>query len=526
MPELSYPLKDSGCHIPETPEALSPDNSSKTPLGISASFTGGGILTAGLIAFTVVVETDEDGTLKLQSSADDIVWNTDRTVVLDATNNRKVIENIDTADTYFRALYENGGTAQTILRLQCVCHRDVSVQDIILQRIIEGEFKSLKINGSLGVGLVPNAANGIVSWSLNGGVNAGHLSAITGSKAFLGMWSSFGVLGDGGAYHFLMDAANGDTFVNAHTGRTGYLRINNSTQASWNNAGFAVNALKRLGLDGIGGDDYIVTSGTGVIHVVNGNVVISIDSSQKVGIGTLVPDKVLHIAKDATNAGLLLLENSRDNSGGSIDETAALNFGFGGINIAGQIRAYKIEDFTSGANETAGIEVLARLNGNTIPIIKFAPDTGVTIQGILNLVAGGDLTVGNIVAAHYGYTVASTKGVYYDAAGLDRVTLDPTLRQLRLEALTGAWVIRAGVADRDLHFEQSSSANVNFKIENTGNGIASLILEGGIAIGGDFNHTGTKYGAYNTTPIVKQTGVAVTTAAIHAALVNLGFIAA
>lgn len=38
--------------------------------------------------------------------------------------------------------------------------------------------------------------------------------------------------------------------------------------------------------------------------------------------------------------------------------------------------------------------------------------------------------------------------------------------------------------------------------------------------------TGGRIGFYGTTPIVKQTGVAVTAAAIHAALVNLGLIAA
>jgi hypothetical protein len=45
-------------------------------------------------------------------------------------------------------------------------------------------------------------------------------------------------------------------------------------------------------------------------------------------------------------------------------------------------------------------------------------------------------------------------------------------------------------------------------------------------ITGALDHEGTTVGFYNTTPIVKQTGVAVSTAAIHAALVNLGLIAA
>lgn len=49
-------------------------------------------------------------------------------------------------------------------------------------------------------------------------------------------------------------------------------------------------------------------------------------------------------------------------------------------------------------------------------------------------------------------------------------------------------------------------------------------FSGKLTAAGDLKHTGTKAGFYNTTPIVKQTGVAVTAAAVHAALVNLGLI--
>lgn len=44
--------------------------------------------------------------------------------------------------------------------------------------------------------------------------------------------------------------------------------------------------------------------------------------------------------------------------------------------------------------------------------------------------------------------------------------------------------------------------------------------------GGTLSHTGTNLGFYGTTPIAQQTGVAVSAAAIHAALVNLGLITA
>lgn len=49
---------------------------------------------------------------------------------------------------------------------------------------------------------------------------------------------------------------------------------------------------------------------------------------------------------------------------------------------------------------------------------------------------------------------------------------------------------------------------------------------GEVEIDGALNHDGTTVGFYNTTPIAKQTGVAVTIAAVHAALVALGLIGA
>ena len=47
-----------------------------------------------------------------------------------------------------------------------------------------------------------------------------------------------------------------------------------------------------------------------------------------------------------------------------------------------------------------------------------------------------------------------------------------------------------------------------------------------LEIDGDLNHDGANAGFYATTPIAQQTGVAVSDAAIHAALVNLGLITA
>ena len=61
-------------------------------------------------------------------------------------------------------------------------------------------------------------------------------------------------------------------------------------------------------------------------------------------------------------------------------------------------------------------------------------------------------------------------------------------------------------------------------LEVFGNGDVKTALS--LEIDGDLNHDGSNVGFYGTAPVAKQTGVAVTAAAIHAALVNLGLIAA
>ena len=51
--------------------------------------------------------------------------------------------------------------------------------------------------------------------------------------------------------------------------------------------------------------------------------------------------------------------------------------------------------------------------------------------------------------------------------------------------------------------------------------VSGMDIEGGTAVS-----TGAKLGFYGATPVALQTGVAVTAAGIHAALVNLGLITA
>jgi hypothetical protein len=64
-------------------------------------------------------------------------------------------------------------------------------------------------------------------------------------------------------------------------------------------------------------------------------------------------------------------------------------------------------------------------------------------------------------------------------------------------------------------------------LADTGSNTTNLTdVNGDTQIGGAFRQTGASLGFYNTAPIAKQTSVPVTTAAVHAALVNLGLISA
>lgn len=60
----------------------------------------------------------------------------------------------------------------------------------------------------------------------------------------------------------------------------------------------------------------------------------------------------------------------------------------------------------------------------------------------------------------------------------------------------------------------------NLTVTGIAGSVAALVAQG------IFAHQGTTLGFYNTSPIAKQTGVAVTAGGIHAALVALGLIAA
>lgn len=81
--------------------------------------------------------------------------------------------------------------------------------------------------------------------------------------------------------------------------------------------------------------------------------------------------------------------------------------------------------------------------------------------------------------------------------------------------------------DSDFYLYATNSKKLGW-IQSTDNlrSYVKHLMSGELEIDGDLNHDGSNVGFYGTAPIAKPTGVAVTAAGIHAALVSLGLIAA
>lgn len=92
-------------------------------------------------------------------------------------------------------------------------------------------------------------------------------------------------------------------------------------------------------------------------------------------------------------------------------------------------------------------------------------------------------------------------------------TLDLGTNTITDGNLTGAWTgVTSLTASATVQAEHLYSTD-------------DAVIDGEVEIGGNLNHDGSGVGFYATAPVAKQTGVAVSAAAIHAALVNLGLIA-
>ncbi len=173
--------------------------------------------------------------------------------------------------------------------------------------------------------------------------------------------------------------------------------------------------------------------------------------------------------------------------------------------------------------------------------------TGTTANGAVNgvlrwgnpasttpgtIALGGGSTSGNVFSAFSQELSGARTWIGFNVVGDDGVA-NQGLVATGTALGYASWRMRGdGV---ELHIQSGSviagnvASNAVLTITDTDVTLPTVdltVVAGKTTLGGDLAHTGAKIGHYGTAPIVKQTGVAVTTAALHAAMVNLGLIAA
>lgn len=107
-------------------------NSTTTPLGISATFTGTGVDCLGYSAVTVTVKADQDSAVDgmlFEFSPDDTNWDDSNTFTFALTDGSRRFQFPITA-RYFRVKYTNGSTGQGAFRVQTILHRQNTLTSI------------------------------------------------------------------------------------------------------------------------------------------------------------------------------------------------------------------------------------------------------------------------------------------------------------------------------------------------------------------------------------------------------------
>jgi len=96
-------------------QGLKQVDSTTTALGANATYTGSSVETSGYKQIVGTVFADVDGTLKIQQSPDGTNWDVETSISV--TGNQGKGFSIEVVAPYMRAVYENGGTAQSAFRL-------------------------------------------------------------------------------------------------------------------------------------------------------------------------------------------------------------------------------------------------------------------------------------------------------------------------------------------------------------------------------------------------------------------------
>lgn len=263
----------------------------------------------------------------------------------------------------------------------------------------------------------------------------------------------------------------------------------------------------------LGGDiEWLCTVGT--LNVVGGHFErVNGTSIKKTGSTLMKIDGAVFIGNAASSASLIGIQ------AGSNSIIIGNDFVDGATN-AFQTAQIQLE---SGAEDCV---VLGNRDGSTATHIN---DLGAT-RSLIHDTENNRFSFG---IASTGETLLISLPSGNTSIGIDGVAA--TSRQLVFKTADSLrWIFRCN-ADAESGGNAGSNFEIRARTDAGGDGgvpiainrsTGNVTLSAEIEINGNLNHDGSNVGFYGTAPVAQQTGVAVSAAGIHAALVNLGLITA
>ena len=265
-----------------------------------------------------------------------------------------------------------------------------------------------------------------------------------------------------------------------------------------------------------------LTLGTGT----SGAAITMLSASNDVGIGTVSPAKKLDVNGDAVfGAAATRLTTYSDSTysgifnGASLGSAESIYMGLGALFfIGGGTERMRIASTgtVSIASTTAGSSGVGAL------VVQGGISAGQSAQASF---IGGNLTVGAQTGA---LSLPDKPDSLIMSLGYP-ATSTPTNQQLKISlgnvSGTEAYGFTTDNIARVWYHAGNSSSGSGGHVLATG-GTARLTIDGTTATFAGAVAIGGNVGFYNASPVAKPTGVAVTAAAIHAALVTLNLIAA
>tara|TARA_R110002126_G_C10490983_1_gene504796 strand:+ start:36295 stop:37494 length:1200 start_codon:yes stop_codon:yes gene_type:complete len=97
-------------------------NSSTQPLGADGVYTGTGEDVSTFATITVFADTDQDGSLAMQFSSDNVNWDRQKIIAVDQSISTGSVHTLEVVAQYFRVIYTNEATSQAHLRIQTIYH--------------------------------------------------------------------------------------------------------------------------------------------------------------------------------------------------------------------------------------------------------------------------------------------------------------------------------------------------------------------------------------------------------------------